>query len=127
MRVAADCVPAITPPEEVIFTAEVAVENVGEISQNSPCARAYKQVRFSRAADFRIDATGAVNRAQKCASKIKEIWTKTPSLALACVDPVKKPTAERRCILVATNEWQRVFSSFCQRLLYGMERAAGER
>ena len=92
------------------------MESVDEIAQDSPCPRVYKQGRHSRAGDVRIDVTDAVIGPRSVPQKIKQIWTKTPSLpALACVDCQTHPIAERRCILIATNAFQRAFASLFYR------------
>ena len=92
------------------------------------CIRQYTQGRYSRAGDFRIDATDAViglrsvclkNQRSKCG----------PKRALSCLRlrRLSNPTAERRCILVATNAWHRPFASLLRRPLGVVVRAAEER
>ena len=58
-----------------MFTAKVVVVNVNEISSDSPCARVYKQGRYSRVMDLGINVTDAAIGLRR-ASKNKEMWTK---------------------------------------------------
>ena len=61
-----------------------------------------------------------------CLKISREMWVKTPSLALDYVD-CQNPTPECRCILVATNAWHRPFASLLRRPLGVVVRAAEER
>ena len=59
------------------------MEIVNEIAQGSPCARVYRQRRYSRAVDFGIHATAAAIGLRR-ASKNKEMWTKKHCLCFKC-------------------------------------------
>ena len=57
-------------------TAKVAVVNVNEIAKDPPCAREYRQGRYSRVVDLGIHVADAAIVLRR-ASKNKEMWTKT--------------------------------------------------
>ena len=56
--------------------AKVAVVNVNEIAEDSPCARVYRQGRYSRVVDLGIHVADAAIGLRR-ASKNKETWTKS--------------------------------------------------
>ena len=62
-----------------MFTGKVAVVNVNEISQDSPCARVYRQGRYSGVMDFRINVTDAAMSLRR-SSKTEEMWTKNTAV-----------------------------------------------
>ena len=65
----------MAPPVQAIFMANVAVANVNEIAEDSPCLRVYRQGRYSRVVDVGIHVTDAVIGLRR-ALKNKEVWTK---------------------------------------------------
>lgn len=52
-------IPAIAPPIQALFLATVAVVHVEEIAYDLPCARVYRQGRYSRVVESGIYVTDA--------------------------------------------------------------------
>ena len=84
---------AIAPPDEATFTTKVAEEKVDEIAQDSlsSCLQARKVFQGVRLSDRCYTRRRGP---QKCASKIKEMWTKTNALSCLRLRRLSNPTAE---------------------------------
>ena len=63
--------------------AKAAVVNLNGIAQDAPCARVYRQGRYSRVVDFSINVADAAIGLRRD-SKNKKIWTK-----ILCVTAVE--------------------------------------
>ena len=99
---AATRAPAMAPPVQAIFMANVAVANVNEIAEDSPCLRVYRQGRYSRVVDSGVHVTDAAIGLRSVRQNQRNVGKNTAAVSLCCCarSPKNKKKVEQKMRII---------------------------